>query len=77
MVEGKGALHVWQKHCITDSLTSPINILDYFWYRFLVEICYSKVIYDRSSRVKAVELRLFCLIAVGGHVFASSVQSKL
>lgn len=30
---GSGALQVWQKHCITESLTSPINILHRFSFK--------------------------------------------
>lgn len=29
-----GARHVWQKHCITESLTNPINILIFLYIKF-------------------------------------------
>ena len=34
---GIGARHVWQKHCITDSLTSPMSILAASSYPFFTE----------------------------------------
>lgn len=30
-----GALHVWQKHCITESRTNPISILNYFLFLYM------------------------------------------
>jgi hypothetical protein len=32
LLPGNGARHVWQKHCITESRTNPINIFAHLFF---------------------------------------------